>query len=263
MTSKCSLYLYSLQVAYLFGDYVLAHKMGEIYEEQHVQAEAAFDMSDLHACWSVYLQGLTALALLFESSTHNKKDLKRLVTRNTKKMAKWAESAPMNFLHKQQLLEAEWASFQGKRDHATSLYDKSIAGAQDHGFLQDVALSYERASYHLKRQGDPRSAEKYLSLAHQYYKEWGAIAKAEQTNVGDTSSSDMEKCRRGLLTKFNLKRSNWALGISSRKLGGDSGGGGGGRGSSFRKLTIGGTNFRKLYTGGSGDSTEMGKTHAA
>ena len=99
------------------------------------------------------------------------------VTTNQQQLYTWAQAAPMNFLHKFHLVEAERARVEGHHATAREHYDTAIALAQQHGYLHDEALAYELAGqfYGMRRQG--RLADYYLREARAAYARWGAHAK--------------------------------------------------------------------------------------
>jgi two-component system, NarL family, sensor kinase len=61
-------------------------------------------------------------------------------------MQKWAEHAPMNYLHKFHLVEAEKARVLGQFFEAEEFYERAIAGAAENEFIQEEALAYELAA---------------------------------------------------------------------------------------------------------------------
>ena len=92
----------------------------------------------------------------------------------------WADSAPMNYLHKWQLVEAERCRVAGNNRKAERYYEQAINGARNHGFVNDEALSHELTSRFYLKQGREINARMHLEQAHARYEEWGAGAKAQQ-----------------------------------------------------------------------------------
>jgi len=92
----------------------------------------------------------------------------------------WATLAPMNYQHKSDLIAAEKARALGQPLNAIALYDRAIAGAKEHGYLQEEALANERAAQFYLAWGRERLAQDYLTDAYYSYARWGARAK-----VGD------------------------------------------------------------------------------
>ncbi len=92
-------------------------------------------------------------------------------------MAVWAEQCPENFLNKWLLMEAESARLLGRFEEALALYDRSIAAARTHKFIQDEGLANELAARCLLEHSRPEAAAGYLKKAHYAYHLWGARGK--------------------------------------------------------------------------------------
>ncbi|MFU8788284.1 MAG: AAA family ATPase [Methylobacter sp.] len=92
----------------------------------------------------------------------------------------WADSAPINFQHKYDLVQAEIARIENNFEAAAHYYELAIQGAAEHKYLNDEALSYELAGgFYLSHQLE-RIAQPYLSEARFTYQRWGALAKVMQ-----------------------------------------------------------------------------------
>ncbi|NER50844.1 MAG: GAF domain-containing protein [Symploca sp. SIO1A3] len=96
---------------------------------------------------------------------------------NQKKLKKWADYAPMNHLHKFYLVEAERYRILGRVNQAAELYDRAIALAKEHEYLQEEALGNELAGKFYLAQGKTTIARAYMLEAHYAYLKWGAVAK--------------------------------------------------------------------------------------
>jgi PAS domain S-box-containing protein len=94
------------------------------------------------------------------------------------KLRFWASHAPVNYQHKVDLLEAEWARQQGSLETAMRAYRRAIQGAKQGGFLHEEALAYELAGEFYLEQGFEEIAHTYFRLAHHTYRRWQAPAKA-------------------------------------------------------------------------------------
>jgi PAS domain S-box-containing protein len=101
------------------------------------------------------------------------------VEKNQLKLRKWATSAPMNFQHKYDLVEAEKARILGNTVTAMDLYDRAIALAQENQYLQEEALAQELAAKFYLEWGKEKIAQVYLTDAYYAYASWGALAKVE------------------------------------------------------------------------------------
>jgi predicted ATPase/signal transduction histidine kinase len=102
-----------------------------------------------------------------------------IVDENQQKMQRWAESAPSNFQHKYDLVEAEKARIQGQILEAMEYYDRAIAGAKEQGYIQEEALASELAAEFYFSLGRDKFARIYLTQAYYGYIRWGAKTKVK------------------------------------------------------------------------------------
>jgi GAF domain-containing protein len=104
--------------------------------------------------------------------------------RGRAKMARWAKSAPMNYEHKLQLIDAELFRLRGKPDRAALHYERAIELAQTHGFVQDAALAQELAAEFYLDRGMIPLGRHYLRECQSSLRRWGAtsvLRRLEQT----------------------------------------------------------------------------------
>ncbi len=101
------------------------------------------------------------------------------INQNQSHLKYWAEHAPMNYLHKWQLVEAEKYRILGNKAQAMDFYDEAIAGAKEHGYIQEEALANELAAKFYLSQGKQLIATAYMQEAHYHYQIWGAAAKVQ------------------------------------------------------------------------------------
>ncbi|MBK9261575.1 MAG: AAA family ATPase [Polyangiaceae bacterium] len=171
-SSLCVLYTCKSMLAYMFGQYAQAVTFAE-------QAEA--NRHGLMGHPMLILQNeFQSLSLL--AHARNLPEAERAaalskVARNQAEMAGWARNAPMNFLHKWQLVEAEGARTAGRPAEAMELYESAIRNAAQANYLYDEALACERTSEACRSWGWTRASEAYLVDAHYAYLRWGATAK--------------------------------------------------------------------------------------
>jgi serine phosphatase RsbU (regulator of sigma subunit) len=90
---------------------------------------------------------------------------------------KWAYHAPMNYLHKYHLVEAEIARVNGQKLKAIEHYQRAIALANEHKFLQEEALSLELTAKFWLELGDEKIAGLFIAESYNTYHKWGATAK--------------------------------------------------------------------------------------
>ena len=99
------------------------------------------------------------------------------VEANQEKMENWAFHAPMNYLHKYELVEAEKARVLGEKDKAIDYYDRAIQHSREQGYIQEEALANELAAEFYLFAGRQKVAKVYMTDAYYGYIRWGANAK--------------------------------------------------------------------------------------
>jgi signal transduction histidine kinase/DNA-binding NarL/FixJ family response regulator len=168
-------YINKLILCYLFGEYQQA-------VENAAQAEHYLDGVKAFLVVQIFhfYDSLVQLALYPTASPSQQEHLLSKVRINQEKMQYWADHAPMNFLHKYELVEAEKARVLGQIAEAMELYDRAIAGAREHGYIQEEALANELAAEFYFSLGKEKFAQIYLTESYYGYARWGATAKLRQ-----------------------------------------------------------------------------------
>jgi signal transduction histidine kinase len=119
-----------------------------------------------------------SLALLAVYPTaDNQAEYLQQVEANQEKMQDWAFHAPMNYLHKYELVEAEKARVLGEKERAMDFYDRAIHNAAAQGYIQEEALANELAAEYYLSLGREKVAKTYMTDAYYGYIRWGANAK--------------------------------------------------------------------------------------
>lgn len=101
------------------------------------------------------------------------------VQENQQELANWAAAAPMNYLHKWQLVEAEKSRVLGQLALAADRYEEAIAGAKTNGYLLEEALANELAAKFYLGWHKEKIAATYMQEAYYCYTRWGATAKTD------------------------------------------------------------------------------------
>jgi len=169
------LYLNKLILGFLFEDnYRVAHNAD--MAKQYIKGDPGVVTVPIF----YFYDSLVYLRLLSERTTIDDKNnwLDR-VTLNQEKMCKWAHHAPMNYLHKFYLVEAEKARVLGQFLEAMDYYDRAISLAKEHEYINEAALAYELAAKFYLSRGKELTAKAYMQEARYYYQLWGATAKVK------------------------------------------------------------------------------------
>jgi PAS domain S-box-containing protein len=115
---------------------------------------------------------------IYSSLSADKRELAlKRVESNQLRMRIWAQSGPMSFQHKFDLVEAELARVSGDIGPAVESYERAIKGAGDNGFIHEEALASELYARFWQERGNDMIAEMYMHEAYALYQQWGAVAK--------------------------------------------------------------------------------------
>ncbi|MBC9073346.1 response regulator [Thauera sp. CAU 1555] len=164
-------YTIRAQAQYLYGDYTAAHEsLGKAI------ALAQFISSYITEADLAFYHSLTLLALEEQGGAPPDRPT---VLDNQQRLERWAQSAPANFRHKFDLVEAELARLDGRTGEAIGAYDKAIEAAVRGGFVQDEALANELAGRFWLQLGKEEFAAVHLRRAFRGYQLWGARRKLE------------------------------------------------------------------------------------
>ena len=167
-------HLNKLILCYLFSEYVQASENAAI-AESHVIRVSATPLVPLH----YFYTSLARLAIFPGSSAQAQEKILKNVAVIQEQMKQWAVYAPMNYLHKYHLVEAEIARVLGQLLEAEEFYEQAIQGARDNEYLQEEALAYELAAKFYLSRGRKKIAQTYMKEAHYCYARWGAVAKVK------------------------------------------------------------------------------------
>ncbi len=168
-------YYQHLIIAYEYERYQTAIKYGQ-WAAKYKSSSPCL----IHLPIALFYHCLAELALCGQVTKPEQKQLLKQVITKQKKLQKYAKSAPMNFLHKFYLVEAERYRVLGKNMAAMDCYDKAIAGAKENEYVQEEALGNELAAKFYLQRGQMTIAAAYMQQARYCYQLWGAAAKVRQ-----------------------------------------------------------------------------------
>ncbi|MEG5064417.1 AAA family ATPase [Microcoleus sp. B3-A4] len=165
-----SLYFYKFFLCYLFQDYQQAIKNAKLAEKYSDSAVGTIPLYHFY-------NSLVYLAIYSDAPKSEQKLILQKVKANQKKIKKWAEFAPMTHLHKFYLVEAERHRVLGENARAIDYYDRAIALAKEHDYINEEALANELAAKFYLAWGKEQVAQAYMTNAYYCYLRWGATAK--------------------------------------------------------------------------------------
>ncbi|MBN3898660.1 MAG: AAA family ATPase [Nostoc sp. NOS(2021)] len=173
-TGLAHVYCSKLILCYLFQDFPQAAANAKELEKC-LNAVIGLTIAPLYN----FYDSLTALSLYADALPSAQEDLLEKVTVNQAIMQNWANYAPTNLLHKFYLVEAERHRVLGQKAEAIEMYDRAIAKATVHEYLNEQAIANELAARFYLQWGKDKIAQDYLLNACYAYTRWGAKAKVE------------------------------------------------------------------------------------
>jgi predicted ATPase/signal transduction histidine kinase/ActR/RegA family two-component response regulator/tRNA A-37 threonylcarbamoyl transferase component Bud32 len=173
-SSIAAVYGYKQILAYLFGNYQAAVDYTIQAQPYLLGAAGMVTIPTFHL-----FAALAYLALCDRSASEQAETLAQAETHQGT-IDLWAKDAPMNYLHKWHLIEAEKQRVLGNKAGAIEHYDLAIAGAKEHQFLHEEALANELAAKFYLDWSKLKIAAVYMIEAYYGYTRWGALAKVEQ-----------------------------------------------------------------------------------
>ncbi|MEG4970352.1 AAA family ATPase [Microcoleus sp. B6-A1] len=203
-----SVYFYKLFLCYLFQDYQQAIENAKSAEKYSDSAVGTIPLYHFY-------NSLVYLAIYSDAPKSEQKLILQKVKANQKKIEKWAKFAPMTHLHKFYLVEAERYRVLGENARAIDYYDRAIALAKEHEYLNEEALANELAAKFYIAWGKEQVAQAYMTNAYYCYLRWGATAK-----MTDLKQQYPELLKR--FTKANLSdKSRSILSDTSNSISGE------------------------------------------
>jgi PAS domain S-box-containing protein len=133
-----------------------------------------------------FYDSLSRLRLYSSLSADERELALKRVESNQLSMRIWAQSGPMSFQHKFDLVAAEMARVSGDIGPAIELYERAIEGARDNEFIHEEALANELYARFWQERGNDKIAETYMREACLLYKRWGADAKVGHLEERDS-----------------------------------------------------------------------------
>jgi predicted ATPase/GAF domain-containing protein/tRNA A-37 threonylcarbamoyl transferase component Bud32 len=167
-------YLHKVALCYLFEEFQQAFENAKKLQEYAPTTGMTFTAAPVY-----FYSSLAQLAVFPEVGKSEQECILEKVAANQEKMKTWAKYAPMNYLHKFYLVEAERARVLGNYGDAREYYDQAITLAQENEYLNEEALAYELAGRFYLARNQNHFARYYLHEAHYAYRRWGAKAKVK------------------------------------------------------------------------------------
>ncbi|MEH2265420.1 AAA family ATPase [Nostoc sp.] len=167
-------YIYKLMLAYYFGNYQAALDYITQAKSYLMAVSGLVFIPIFH-----FYAALTHLALILSQLESEQAEMLAVVATHQSIVHQSAQNAPMNYLHKWHLIEAEKQRVLGNKAEALEHYDRAISLAKENAYIQEEALSNELAAKFYLDWGKEKIAQVYMQEAYYCYAKWGAKAKVE------------------------------------------------------------------------------------
>lgn len=185
-----------MMISYIHEEYEKVIECVAIIEKYHADA-----MGQIYMILFNFYDSLSRLALCQNRNEHERQDLLERVSMNQEKLKISAYYAPMNYLHKYQLVEAEKNRILGNHSEAMELYDQAIEGAAKNEYIQEEALAKELAAKFYREKGNVFISRAYLKEAYLCYLEWGARSKINEMQKKYPELVQYNQSQTGMLHK--------------------------------------------------------------
>ena len=203
LTGIALAYIYKLLLAYSWGNYTAALDHIATAKQYLIAVSGLVFIPIFH-----FYAALTHLALFPTQPESEQASILALVKTHQSTLHQWAQTAPMNYLHKWYLVEAEQHRVLGQNIEAMDYYDRAIKLAKENQYINEEALSNELAAKFYLTWGKEKIAQVYLTDAYYAYARWGAQAKVE----------DLEKRYLQLLGPIFLPKTSLKRGQTLAKM---------------------------------------------
>ena len=171
-TTVFTYYSNKLMLSYCFYDYNNTTRYYEFGKEYEDGMPCTVNVALL-----CFYGSLSYLMLFGDATRLNKMKIRKKINSNQKELSRYAHHAPMNFLHKYHLVEAEYHRVLSRDAKAMEYYDLAIVGAKENGYINEEALANELAALFYLSRGRDKIARVYMREARYCYQKWGALAK--------------------------------------------------------------------------------------
>jgi predicted ATPase/signal transduction histidine kinase/ActR/RegA family two-component response regulator len=163
-----------LSLANWFGDTAFAAALAAETETYALAGTGMFLEAAFH-----FHAAIAYAAVATDTDSETRKRHLETIRGRLARFEDWARAAPTTYSHMQLLIGAEIARLESNIVDAMALYDRAIAEADAHHFLQNAALASELAARFYEGLRRPEFAFLYLRKAHAKYERWGAQGKAD------------------------------------------------------------------------------------
>lgn len=195
-----NLHIKKLMLNFFWGDVEAGIKNAKIAKKYLYSAK-----STLHE--GLYHFYSSLIFLLGYGSSINKRKVFIFVKKNQRVLKKMAKNAPMNYLHRFYLIEAEISRIKGKTEEAINFYNRAIDLAQKYRYIQDEGIIHELAGKFWLSLHRDNYAKNHLIKSKKCYRQWGASAVVDRLEKRYSSLLDDDVKVNSMIDKPTLSTS--------------------------------------------------------
>ena len=173
-TAILTIYLNKMMLCYLFEEYHQACEFATLTERYLDGMPGTILIPVFY-----FYAALSQLSVAEYLKLVQKIILLKQIGYKKKKLKRWADFAPENYLHKYTLVKAELNRIIGKDVLAMECYDRAISLAKENEYIHEAAIAYELAAKFYLSKGKELTARTYMQEARYCYQIWGATAKVQ------------------------------------------------------------------------------------
>ncbi|MFL9960084.1 AAA family ATPase [Paraburkholderia sediminicola] len=174
----CWYWIRKLQARFHAGDYACAIAAASNAERLLWTTPFCFELAEYH-----YFDALARAAHCDSASADERATHLEAISVHHQQLQTWANNCPENFADRTTLIAAEIARLGEHDSDAMRLYEQAIRSAREHGFVQNEAIAYERASAFYRTRGFETIADTYMRKARECFARWGADGKVRQIDA--------------------------------------------------------------------------------
>jgi len=197
-------FINKMRSLYLWGEYNEAYKLAKLSDNYLKDSPGM-----LHTAEHFFYKALILAALITSAKGAKKLRWKRTLSKINRRFKKYAKDCPHNFIHKSQIIDAEYHRINGYVLETQNLYHSGYESANRFGYLHIQALANHLLTQFHHDAGNQRIRDFHLKDAIHDYHNLGASAYAEYLQ----GKFELSKSASG--SSRNLQRSGNGLRLDS------------------------------------------------
>ena len=186
---SCTLAVIRLELACIFGDFALAKNI--LLTAPNVLEKRPGHFS---GCRFTFYEFIASVEIAQREGKSTSCPWSKRADAARKQIENWIRDGNVNCSHLMPLVQAEISVLKGKKNQARKHFQRVVLQAKSGPYLQDRAISLERAAVFFLTDGDTVAATTYYMRSKDLFKEWGAYAKIRSMNKNQ-KWSDLIRCR--------------------------------------------------------------------